>query len=95
MLAFAIFSVDDHSLVSHPSLYLNVYGLSNDTSYWNIIEKTAGWDALTAFLENITSWDYLEISGLKDIFHWKVHSDIFFMSLFRWNSDRLTSFTAE
>ena len=34
------------------------------------LKRTAGWDALTAFLENITSWACLEISGLKDIFQW-------------------------
>ena len=51
------------------------------TSYWISLKKTAGWDALTAFLENITSWVCLEISGLK--------------SLFISNSDKLTSFTTE
>ena len=33
-----------------------------------ILKETAGWDALTAFLENITFWACLEISQLKDIF---------------------------
>ena len=31
---------------------------------------------------NITCWAYLLQSGLKDIFHWKAQSLIFFSSLF-------------
>ena len=41
------------------------------------LKRTAGWDALTAFLENITSWASLEISGLKDISQWQARLDIF------------------
>ena len=58
---------DDQSLVSHPNSYQNVFWVEQ----WAVeisLKKAAGWDALTAFLENMNE------------------------SLFRWNSDKLTSF---
>ena len=67
LLAFAFFQLYDESVISHPiPKCLWVEHWATGVS----LKKTAGWDALTAFLENITSWACLEISGLKDIFHW-------------------------
>ena len=45
-----------------------------------LIKVSTGWSNLEAFCENITSWDCLDKSGLKDIFHWYAQSETFFRS---------------
>ena len=70
LLAFAIFSVIWWPKFSFSSNYIPkcLWFEQQDTGI--SFKKTAGCDALAAFLENITSWACLEKSGLKDIFHW-------------------------
>ena len=67
LLAFAIF-FSCVSLVSHPSIAILKCLWVEQQATGISLKKTAGWDVLTASLENITSWACLEISGLKDIF---------------------------
>ena len=58
--------------------------------FWEFVLATAmllkvkgGWDVTDLLREKINSWPYLEISGLKLIFHWKVHCIILAKSLFK------------
>ena len=54
--------------MSHPSIAILKCLWVEQQATGISLKKTAGWDVLTASLENITSWACLEISGLKDIF---------------------------
>ena len=38
-----------------------------------LLKRKGGWQTFLSYLENIASWPYLLRSGLKLIYHWKVH----------------------
>ena len=48
-----------------------------------LLKVKGGWDAGDLLQEKITLWTCLEISGLKDIFHWNAYFVILVKSLFK------------
>ena len=48
-----------------------------------LLKVQGGWDDTDLLREKITSCAFLEISGLKIIFHWKAHFVILVKSLFK------------
>ena len=65
--------------------------------WWSgiLLKTRSGCTDLACFLENITSWTCLLISGLNDIFQLCVHSDIFWRSLFNTSAEVLLLCTTE
>ena len=95
LFALVIFSLTWWSKFNFSSKWIHKCFWMEHLLPGTLLKRTGGWGSLWLLREKTTSWACLEKSGLKDVFHWYAHFDIFNKSLFNCIADTLTSSTTK